>query len=224
MSCRSLSSYHPLPRDCHSSLPLAARRVGDQREERCRPHGARHQARGPCQVPRRQDHLPPQPLGPLRHRRARTATPASLDARSSLIRSGGWGAHGGARFSARTPPRWTAPARTSVRQAAKSIVAAGRARRGRLSRCRTQSGVPRASLHLRGYLRHWQVPDKEILQLVKENFDFRPGMMAQDLDLTREATRGTRRRRPAATSAAVTPTSPGRSSSLLPQGLERQLV
>ena len=30
-----------------------------------------------------------------------------------------------------------------------------------------------------------KIPDKEILQLVKENFDFRPGMMAANLDLKR---------------------------------------
>ena len=30
-----------------------------------------------------------------------------------------------------------------------------------------------------------KIPDKEILQLVKENFDFRPGMMAINLDLRR---------------------------------------
>jgi S-adenosylmethionine synthetase len=57
-----------------------------------------------------------------------------------------------------------------------------------------------------------KILDKELLKLVKENFDFRPGMIAINVDL-KEATASSRLR-PMATLAGVTLILPGRLSSL----------
>ncbi|CBI39656.3 unnamed protein product, partial [Vitis vinifera] len=71
-----------------------------------------------------------------------------------------------------------------VRQAAKSIVASGLARR-----CIVQVsyaiGVPEPLSVFVDTYATGKIPDKEILKIVKESFDFRPGMIAINLDLKR---------------------------------------
>ncbi|KAF2325025.1 hypothetical protein GH714_022316 [Hevea brasiliensis] len=75
-----------------------------------------------------------------------------------------------------------------VRQAAKSIVANGLARR-----CIVQVsyaiGVPEPLSVFVDTYGTGKIPDKEILKIVKENFDFRPGMMTINLDLKRGGNR-----------------------------------
>ncbi|CAA2979719.1 S-adenosylmethionine synthase 2 [Olea europaea subsp. europaea] len=88
---------------------------------------------------------------------------AGLTGRKIIIDTyGGWGAHGGGAFSGKDPTKVDRSDAYIVRQAAKSIVANGLARR-----CTVQ------------------IPDKEILKIVMENFDFRPGMITIKLDLKR---------------------------------------
>nr|CAD1828654.1 unnamed protein product [Ananas comosus var. bracteatus] len=71
-----------------------------------------------------------------------------------------------------------------ARQAAKSIVANGLARR-----CIVQVsyaiGVPEPLSVFVDTYGTGKIPDKEILKIVKENFDFRPGMIIINLDLKR---------------------------------------
>ena len=71
-----------------------------------------------------------------------------------------------------------------MRQAAKSVVAAGLARR-----CIVQVsyaiGVPEPLSVFVDTYKTGTIPDKDILVLIKEAFDFRPGMMAINLDLKR---------------------------------------
>ncbi|KAG4401269.1 hypothetical protein GLYMA_07G233800v4 [Glycine max] len=71
-----------------------------------------------------------------------------------------------------------------VRQAAKSIVASGLARR-----CIVQVsyaiGVPEPLSVFVDTYGTGKIHDKEILNIVKENFDFRPGMISINLDLKR---------------------------------------
>ncbi|KAE8719005.1 S-adenosylmethionine synthase 3 [Hibiscus syriacus] len=71
-----------------------------------------------------------------------------------------------------------------VRQAAKSVVASGLARR-----CIVQVsyaiGVPEPLSVFVDTYKTGKIPDKDILQLIKENFDFRPGMISINLDLKR---------------------------------------
>ncbi|KAE8685168.1 S-adenosylmethionine synthase 2 [Hibiscus syriacus] len=89
---------------------------------------------------------------------------AGLTGRKIIIDTyGGWGAHGGGAFSGKDPTKVDRSGAYIVRQAAKSIVSNGLAR---------SYGTGK-------------IPDKEILQIVKENFDFRPGMITINLDLKR---------------------------------------
>lgn len=75
-----------------------------------------------------------------------------------------------------------------ARQAAKSIVAAGLARRC-LVQVSYAIGVPEPlSVFVDSY-GTGKIPDKELLELVKENFDFRPGMIAINLNLKKGGNR-----------------------------------
>ncbi|CAK9876481.1 unnamed protein product [Sphagnum jensenii] len=110
---------------------------------------------------------------------------AGLTGRKIIIDTyGGWGAHGGGAFSGKDPSKVDRSGAYIVRQAAKSVVAAGLARR-----CIVQVsyaiGVPEPlSVFVDSY-GTGTVTDAEILQIVKEAFDFRPGMIAISLDLKR---------------------------------------
>ncbi|KAL0690807.1 hypothetical protein Bca4012_090486 [Brassica carinata] len=110
---------------------------------------------------------------------------AGLTGRKIIIDTyGGWGAHGGGAFSGKDPTKVDRSGAYIVRQAAKSIVASGLARR-----CIVQVsyaiGVPEPlSVFVDSY-GTGKIPDKEILEIVKESFDFRPGMISINLDLKR---------------------------------------
>lgn len=110
---------------------------------------------------------------------------AGLTGRKIIIDTyGGWGAHGGGAFSGKDPTKVDRSGAYIVRQAAKSVVASGLARR-----CIVQVsyaiGVPEPlSIFVDSY-KTGTIPDSEILELIKENFDFRPGMISINLDLMR---------------------------------------
>jgi len=110
---------------------------------------------------------------------------AGLTGRKIIIDTyGGWGAHGGGAFSGKDPTKVDRSGAYIVRQAAKSIVAAGLARRC-LVQVSYAIGVPEPlSVFVDSY-GTGTIPDKEILELIKKNFDFRPGMMTINLDLKR---------------------------------------
>ncbi|KAJ6324762.1 hypothetical protein OIU76_011954 [Salix suchowensis] len=110
---------------------------------------------------------------------------AGLTGRKIIIDTyGGWGAHGGGAFSGKDPTKVDRSGAYIVRQAAKSIVASGLARR-----CIVQVsyaiGVPEPLSVFVDTYGTGKIPDKEILQIVKESFDFRPGMISINLDLKR---------------------------------------
>ncbi|KAG6750353.1 hypothetical protein POTOM_044842 [Populus tomentosa] len=110
---------------------------------------------------------------------------AGLTGRKIIIDTyGGWGAHGGGAFSGKDPTKVDRSGAYIVRQAAKSIVASGLARR-----CIVQVsyaiGVPEPLSVFVDTYGTGKIPDKEILKIVKEKFDFRPGMIAISLDLKR---------------------------------------
>ncbi|KAL4377898.1 hypothetical protein GQ457_02G001900 [Hibiscus cannabinus] len=110
---------------------------------------------------------------------------AGLTGRKIIIDTyGGWGAHGGGAFSGKDPTKVDRSGAYIVRQAAKSIVANGLARRC-LVQVSYAIGVPEPlSVFVDSY-GTGKIPDKEILQIVKESFDFRPGMITINLDLKR---------------------------------------
>jgi S-adenosylmethionine synthetase len=110
---------------------------------------------------------------------------AGLTGRKIIIDTyGGWGAHGGGAFSGKDPTKVDRSGAYIVRQAAKSIVAAGLARRVIVQVSYAIGVAQPLSVHVDTY-ETGKIPDKEILQKVLEKFDFRPGMMSRNLDLLR---------------------------------------
>ncbi|KAG4982138.1 hypothetical protein AAZX31_10G051800 [Glycine max] len=110
---------------------------------------------------------------------------AGLTGRKIIIDTyGGWGAHGGGAFSGKDPTKVDRSGAYIVRQAAKSVVASGLARR-----CIVQVsyaiGVPDPLSVFVDTYKTGKIPDSDILALIKENFDFRPGMISINLDLMR---------------------------------------
>merc|ERR1712159_458058 len=97
---------------------------------------------------------------------------------------GGWGAHGGGAFSGKDPTKVDRSAAYYCRWIAKSLVAADLCRR-----CIVQLsyaiGVPEplsVFVDTYGSAKHG-LTDSEILQIIKENFDMRAGMLVIELDL-----------------------------------------
>jgi S-adenosylmethionine synthetase len=97
---------------------------------------------------------------------------------------GGWGAHGGGAFSGKDPTKVDRSGAYIARQAAKSIVAAGLARRALFQISYAIGVAEPLSVHVDTY-GTGKIPDAEILEKVKKAFDFRPGMMGKALDLKR---------------------------------------
>ncbi|KAH7685503.1 Methionine adenosyltransferase protein [Dioscorea alata] len=110
---------------------------------------------------------------------------AGLTGRKIIIDTyGGWGAHGGGAFSGKNPTKVDRSGAYIVRQAAKSVVASGLARRC-LVQVSYAIGVPEPLSVFVDTYKTGKIPDKDILSLIKKNFDFRPGMIAINLDLKR---------------------------------------
>mmetsp|Transcript_23221 Transcript_23221/g.49422 ORF Transcript_23221/g.49422 Transcript_23221/m.49422 type:complete len:394 (+) Transcript_23221:69-1250(+) len=123
---------------------------------------------------------------------------AGLTGRKIIIDTyGGWGAHGGGAFSGKDPTKVDRSAAYLARQVAKSVVAAGLA-----ARCIFQVsyaiGVPEPLSIFVDTYGTGKVPDSEILDRVKKAFDFRPGLIAKNLDLMRATTEGEGRYRKSA--------------------------
>lgn len=111
---------------------------------------------------------------------------AGLTGRKIIIDSyGGWGAHGGGAFSGKDPSKVDRSAAYAARWIAKSVVAAGLA-----ARCLVQIsyaiGVAEPlSVFIDTYGTGKDKTDAEILEIVKKNFDLRPGCIIRDLKLKR---------------------------------------
>ena len=97
---------------------------------------------------------------------------------------GGWGAHGGAAFSGKDPTKLERSGAYLARKAAKNIVADGLAQR-----CMVQVsyayGVPEPLSIFVDSFGTGKIPDKQMSKIVRENYDFRPGMIPINLDLKR---------------------------------------
>jgi len=103
---------------------------------------------------------------------------------------GGWGAHGGGAFSGKDPSKVDRSGAYAGRWIAKSLVAAGLC-----SRCLVQVsyaiGVAEPlSIFVDTYGTGVK-SDTEILEIVKKNFDLRPGVLIRDLKLKRPIYRKT---------------------------------
>ncbi|WIA17549.1 hypothetical protein OEZ85_014376 [Tetradesmus obliquus] len=112
---------------------------------------------------------------------------AGLTGRKIIIDTyGGWGAHGGGAFSGKDPTKVDRSGAYIARQAAKSVVAAGLARRCLVQVSYAIGVAEPLSIHVDTYGTAKEgTNDKAILAAVKKAFDFRPGMIAKSLDLMR---------------------------------------
>jgi S-adenosylmethionine synthetase len=108
-----------------------------------------------------------------------------LTGRKIIVDSyGGWGRHGGGCFSGKDPSKVDRSGSYYARYVAKNIVAAGLA-----DRCEVQIayaiGVAKPVSVLIETEGTEKIPVKRIQELVEKHFDFRPGLIIQELDLLR---------------------------------------
>jgi len=97
---------------------------------------------------------------------------------------GGWGAHGGGAFSGKDPTKVDRSAAYAARWVAKSLVAAKLCRRVLVQVSYAIGVAHPLSVYVDTYGTGVK-PDTEILDIVKKNFDLRPGVLARDLKLKR---------------------------------------
>jgi len=110
---------------------------------------------------------------------------AGLTGRKIIIDTyGGWGAHGGGAFSGKDPSKVDRSAAYAARWIAKSVVAAALARRCLVQISYAIGVAEPLSIHVETY-GTGKRPDAEILDIIKKNFDLRPGIIIRDLRLKR---------------------------------------
>ncbi|KAL3675428.1 hypothetical protein R1sor_025376 [Riccia sorocarpa] len=110
---------------------------------------------------------------------------AGLTGRKIIVDTyGGWGAHGGGAFSGKDCTKVDRSGAYLARQAAKSVVAAGFARRC-LVQVSYAISVPEPLAVFVDTYGTGRIKDSQIRRLVEQNFDFRPGMIMAALDLKR---------------------------------------
>ena len=95
---------------------------------------------------------------------------------------GGWGAHGGGAFSGKDPTKVDRSAAYMTRWVAKSLVAAKLAKRVLIQVSYAIGVAEPLSINVNTYGTGTK-SDAELLEIIKDNFDFRPGMIAKQLDL-----------------------------------------
>jgi len=110
---------------------------------------------------------------------------AGLTGRKIIIDTyGGWGAHGGGAFSGKDPTKVDRSAAYAARWIAKSLVAAKLCRRCLVQISYAIGVAEPLSVYVDTYGTGAK-SDQEILTIVKNNFDLRPGCIMRDLQLTR---------------------------------------
>eukprot|EP00878_Enallax_costatus_P041889 GHUV01048808.1.p1 GENE.GHUV01048808.1~~GHUV01048808.1.p1 ORF type:complete len:175 (-),score=32.93 GHUV01048808.1:30-554(-) len=111
---------------------------------------------------------------------------AGLTGRKIIIDTyGGWGAHGGGAFSGKDPTKVDRSGAYIARQAAKSVVAAGLARRCLVQVSYAIGVAEPLSIHVDTYGTAKEgINDKQILAAVKKAFDFRPGGTSDSLEFS----------------------------------------
>jgi len=95
---------------------------------------------------------------------------------------GGWGAHGGGAFSGKDFSKVDRSAAYACRWVAKSLVKAGLCRRCLVQVSYAIGVAQPLSIYVSSYGTGTKT-DEEILDIVKKNFDLRPGVIVRDLDL-----------------------------------------
>jgi len=110
---------------------------------------------------------------------------AGLTGRKIIIDTyGGWGAHGGGAFSGKDTSKVDRSAAYAARWAAKSLVAGGFAKRALVQVSYAIGVVQPLSMFVDTYGSATNgKSDEELCEIVKRNFDFRPGCIQRDLKL-----------------------------------------
>jgi len=110
---------------------------------------------------------------------------AGLTGRKIIVDTyGGWGAHGGGAFSGKDPSKVDRSAAYAARWIAKSLVKSKMCKRC-LVQISYAIGVAKPlSVTVFSYGTS-PLSEKDLLQVVEENFDLRPGMIIKNLDLKR---------------------------------------
>jgi len=118
---------------------------------------------------------------------------AGLTGRKIVIDSyGGWGAHGGGAYSGKDPTKVDRSAAYATRWIAKSVVAAGLANRCLIQVSYAIGVAEPLSIYVDTYdTATGGRSDSDILDIVKKNFDLRPGAIIRDLNLRRPIYRKT---------------------------------
>ena len=110
---------------------------------------------------------------------------AGLTGRKIIIDTyGGWGGHGGGAFSGKDPSKVDRSAAYASRWVAKSVVAAGLAKRCLVQVSYAIGVAEPLSIFVQTFGTGAK-SDAEILDIIKSNFDLRPGAIVRDLDLRR---------------------------------------
>jgi len=110
---------------------------------------------------------------------------AGLTGRKIIIDSyGGWGAHGGGAFSGKDPSKVDRSGAYAGRWIAKSLVAAGLAQRVLVQVSYAIGVAHPLSVFVDSY-GTGKKSDAELLEIVNNNFDLRPGVLIRDLKLRR---------------------------------------
>eukprot|EP00047_Mylnosiga_fluctuans_P001325 m.219770 g.219770 ORF g.219770 m.219770 type:complete len:386 (+) comp10244_c0_seq1:135-1292(+) len=108
---------------------------------------------------------------------------AGLTGRKIIVDSyGGWGAHGGGAFSGKDYSKVDRSAAYAARWVAKSLVAAGLARRVLVQVAYSIGIAEPLSLFVEDY-GTGKIPKAELLEVIKKNFDLRPGVIVRELNL-----------------------------------------
>lgn len=110
---------------------------------------------------------------------------AGLTGRKIIVDTyGGWGAHGGGAFSGKDFSKVDRSAAYAARWVAKSLVAAKLARRALVQFSYAIGVAEPLSIHVDTYGTSKYSSD-ELVEIIKANFDLRPGVIVKQLDLAR---------------------------------------
>jgi len=108
---------------------------------------------------------------------------AGLTGRKIIVDTyGGWGAHGGGAFSGKDPSKVDRSAAYAARWAAKSLVKAGLCNRVLIQVSYAIGVAEPLSINVETY-GTGKKSDDELVEIVKKNFDLRPGCIIRDLEL-----------------------------------------
>ncbi|PWY81972.1 S-adenosylmethionine synthetase [Aspergillus heteromorphus CBS 117.55] len=110
---------------------------------------------------------------------------AGLTGRKIIVDTyGGWGAHGGGAFSGKDYSKVDRSAAYVGRWIAKSLIAAGLARRALVQLSYAIGVAEPLSIFVETYGTSSKTSD-ELVQIIRDNFDLRPGVIVKELDLAK---------------------------------------